>query len=82
MEPAVASLKKVLSEVNIQAPRIPVISNVDAKPHYDPQDIRDSLTRQVTNPVQWETIITAMVSSILYLRNILMMFINLIYILL
>jgi [acyl-carrier-protein] S-malonyltransferase len=63
MEPAVAKLQKVLAEVNIVAPRIPVISNVDAKPHYDPQEIRDILAKQVTNPVQWETIITTMVKA-------------------
>jgi [acyl-carrier-protein] S-malonyltransferase len=63
MEPAVASLQKVLAEVDIKAPRIPVISNVDAKAHYDPQEIREILAKQVTNPVQWETIITTMVKS-------------------
>ena len=63
MEPAVSKLQKVLSEINIVSPRIPVISNVDAKPHYDPQEIREILAKQVTNPVQWETIITAMVKA-------------------
>lgn len=61
MEPAVERLRKVLAEVDIKAPRIPVISNVDAKPHYDPNEIREILAKQVTNPVQWETIITTMV---------------------
>ena len=63
MEPAVDRLRKVLAEVEIKAPRIPVISNVDAKPHYDPNEIREILAKQVTNPVQWETIITAMVKA-------------------
>jgi len=63
MEPAVGKLKNVLNEVTIKKPRIPVISNVDAKPHYDPQEIRDILAKQVTNPVQWETIITTMVKA-------------------
>lgn len=63
MEPAVDRLKKVLAEVEIKAPRLPVISNVDAKPHYDPDEIREILAKQVTNPVQWETIITAMVKA-------------------
>jgi len=63
MEPAVERLKKVLAEVDIKSPRIPVISNVDAKPHYDPNEIREILAKQVTNPVQWETIITTMVKS-------------------
>jgi [acyl-carrier-protein] S-malonyltransferase len=60
---SVERLKRVLAEVEIKAPRIPVVSNVDALPHSDPQDIRDILARQVTSPVQWETIITSMVKA-------------------
>ena len=56
MEPAVKDLAKVLDEVEIKKPRIPVISNVDAKAHSDPAVIKDILTKQVTAPVQWETI--------------------------
>ena len=63
MEPAVDKLKAVLAETDIQSPRIPVISNVDAKPHGEPDSIRETLAKQVTNPVQWETIVTAMVKS-------------------
>jgi [acyl-carrier-protein] S-malonyltransferase len=63
MEPAVISLKSVLETVDIKAPRIPVISNVDAKAHSDPSEIREVLAKQVTNPVQWETIVTDMVKS-------------------
>jgi hypothetical protein len=53
----------VLAEVDIKSPRLPVISNVDAKPHYDPNEIREILAKQVVSPVQWETIITAMVKA-------------------
>jgi [acyl-carrier-protein] S-malonyltransferase len=60
MEPAVLQLRKALAEVKIQSPRIPVISNVDGKAHSDPDEIRDILARQVTNPVQWETIMNGM----------------------
>ena len=63
MQPAVGKLQAVLSEVEFRTPRIPVVSNVDAKPHYDPQDIKEILAKQVTSPVQWETIITALVKS-------------------
>ena len=63
MQPAVDRLRKVLAEVDIKAPRIPVVSNVDAKAHSDPAEIRDILARQVTNPVQWETIVTAMLAD-------------------
>ena len=58
MAPAVSKLEKVLSEVEVSKPRIPVISNVDAKAHSDPAVIKDILTKQVTAPVQWETIMT------------------------
>jgi [acyl-carrier-protein] S-malonyltransferase len=56
MKPAVAALEEVLSTVEVKKPRIPVISNVDAKAHSDPAVIKDILTKQVTAPVQWETI--------------------------
>eukprot|EP00887_Chlorella_sp_A99_P001453 scaffold8.g1453.t1 len=55
MAPAVERLKEALAATPIQPPRIPVISNVDAQPHADPDVIRDLLSRQVTSPVQWET---------------------------
>lgn len=54
MQPAVERLAAALKTVAIQAPRIPVISNVDAQPHDDPDEIRDLLMRQVVSPVRWE----------------------------
>jgi [acyl-carrier-protein] S-malonyltransferase len=54
MAPAVASLEAVLADVDIKKPRIPVISNVDAKPHSDPATIKKLLATQVTSPVLWE----------------------------
>jgi len=63
MQPAVDKLKTALAEVEILTPRIPVVSNVDAKPHFDPEDIRSILAQQVTSPVQWETIVTTMVNA-------------------
>lgn len=54
MESACARLAEALSNVSIQTPRIPVVSNVDAKIHTDPEDIRQVLIRQVTQPVLWE----------------------------
>lgn len=54
MAPAVSSLEEVLSQVEIKKPRIPVISNVDAQPHSDPEMIKKLLATQVTSPVLWE----------------------------
>jgi [acyl-carrier-protein] S-malonyltransferase len=54
MQPAVERLKTALLDVKLKTPRIPVISNVDARPHEDPEEIRALLIRQVCSPVLWE----------------------------
>jgi len=54
MAPAVSALEEVLASIDIKKPRIPVISNVDAKPHSDPAAIKRILATQVTSPVLWE----------------------------
>ena len=54
MQPAVERLRKVLADVPMQRPRIPVVSNVDARPHDDPNEIRELLIRQVCSQVRWE----------------------------
>lgn len=60
MAPAVESLKEVLDGVEIKKPRIPVISNVDASPHSDPDIIKALLAKQVTAPVLWEDSVASM----------------------
>ncbi|KAG9445318.1 hypothetical protein H6P81_016658 [Aristolochia fimbriata] len=62
MDPAVSRLEAALSATKIVSPRIPVISNVDAEPHADPENIKNILARQVTSPVQWETTVRALLS--------------------
>ena len=47
MAPAVSALEEVLEDVEIKKPRIPVISNVDAKPHSDPDTIKKRPSRSV-----------------------------------
>merc|ERR1719273_2114646 len=63
MAPAVSSLEQVLESIDIQKPRIPVISNVDAKPHSDPEQIKLLLATQVTSPVLWENTMESMLSK-------------------
>ncbi|KAH6837196.1 EMBRYO DEFECTIVE 3147 [Perilla frutescens var. hirtella] len=62
MEPAVSRLEGALASTVISKPRIPVISNVDAEPHADPETIKKILARQVTSPVQWETTVKTLLS--------------------
>lgn len=54
MQPAVARLEAALAAIPLNKPRIAVISNVDAAPHVDPEEIRKLLVRQLVAPVRWE----------------------------
>jgi [acyl-carrier-protein] S-malonyltransferase len=47
-------LKEALAGVTIKQTRIPVISNVHAGPHVNPEQTRNLLAAQVTAPVRWE----------------------------
>jgi [acyl-carrier-protein] S-malonyltransferase len=54
MQPAADRLAAELERVEIAAPEVPVVTNVEAAPNQDPTRVRDLLTRQVTAPVRWE----------------------------
>jgi [acyl-carrier-protein] S-malonyltransferase len=54
MDSAVERLAAALADVPMKSPRIPVVSNVDARPHDDPEEIRELLIQQVVSPVRWE----------------------------
>jgi len=54
MRPADQRLAEALADVPMEKPKIPVVSNVDARPHDDPEEIRRLLIRQVLHPVRWE----------------------------
>lgn len=55
MRPADQQLAEALADVPMHKPKIPVISNVDAKSHDDPEEIGRLLIRQVLQPVLWES---------------------------
>ncbi len=54
MQSAVERLTTALAGVELRPPRIPVVSNVDAQPHDDPEAIRSLLVQQLVAPVRWE----------------------------
>ena len=54
MQPAESRLAEALADVPMQRPKIPVVSNVDAQAHQDPEEIRRLLIEQVLHPVRWE----------------------------
>ena len=63
MKPADDQLAEVLNGTTIKAPEIPVVSNVDAAVHSDPDEIRKLLIKQVLQPVRWEDSIRNMLDA-------------------
>ena len=63
MQPAVERLTAALAETPVRPPRIPVVSNVDARPHDDPADIRRLLARQVVGVVEWNASMASILST-------------------
>ncbi len=60
---AAESFSRALAETPLQPARIPIISNVTARPQTDPQDIRETLLRQLVSPVRWVESVRAMAET-------------------
>lgn len=54
MQGASARLAQELQKINIQSPKLSVVSNVTAKPAANPAEIKDNLIKQVASSVLWE----------------------------
>jgi [acyl-carrier-protein] S-malonyltransferase len=63
MKPADEKLAAILAEVAMMPPPVPVWSNVDARPHTDPAEIRSLLVRQVLSPVRWEETLRGLLAA-------------------
>ncbi len=63
MEPAKEKLSSVVNSTNFYEARIPVYSNVTAKPVTNPDEIKENLLLQLTMPVRWEETIKNMISD-------------------
>jgi len=63
MQAAVEKLSSCLNAATIRPPRIPVVSNVDARPHDDPDEIRSLLARQIVGVVEWEASMAYLLST-------------------
>jgi [acyl-carrier-protein] S-malonyltransferase len=53
MQGAKIKVADALSKLQLQVPRVPVVSNVTARPAATVDEIKDLLVRQVTSPVRW-----------------------------
>ncbi|MDM0104768.1 ACP S-malonyltransferase [Variovorax sp. J22R24] len=62
MKPAAEALRERLASVNLAAPQIPVINNIDVTVETDADRIRDALVRQAAGPVRWVETVQALKS--------------------
>lgn len=53
MRPAQDRLAADLEKLSFSPPRVPVVSNIDARPVHDAESARNALIRQVTGSVRW-----------------------------
>ena len=63
MAPAQARLEPELRALGVQAPRFPVVANIDALPRTDGASAIDALVAQVSGVVRWEQVIGYLVSA-------------------
>ena len=63
MRPAAEELREALRATEFVAPRLRVISNVNADYHAGPDEIRDWLYRQVVNPVRWQECVQRLIAD-------------------
>lgn len=62
MSSAAKGLAEVLAPMEFAAPSCPLYSNVTAQP-YEEGQFKDLLSRQVENPVRWQTIVENMIAA-------------------
>jgi [acyl-carrier-protein] S-malonyltransferase len=63
MKPAADKLAKDLLNIEIQAPKIKVINNVDVQSPDAADAIRDALARQLYQPVRWVEVVQTMIKA-------------------
>ena len=54
MAPAAEGLSEVLDSLEVTTPRVPVVTNVEARPLEDPSEVVRLLREQITAAVRWE----------------------------
>lgn len=60
MQAAAEQFAPILADADIHSPGIPVVQNVDAAMHEQPEMIRDNLARQICKPVLWVSSVQTM----------------------
>jgi [acyl-carrier-protein] S-malonyltransferase len=63
LKPAAERLAQRLAHVDLRAPSIPVVHNVDVATHSAPDEIRAALAQQAASPVRWTETIKALAAQ-------------------
>lgn len=63
MQPAADAMAQALADVDVRAPRVPLVANVRAEAVEDPMAIRNLLVEQVTGSVRWRESVMWMVEN-------------------
>lgn len=63
MRPAGEQLAEAIAAIEVQAPQIPVVHNVNASIEADPQLIRQLMVEQIYSPVQWVACVRSMLDQ-------------------
>lgn len=63
MEMARVELAAAIEKAPVSTPICPVYQNVDAKPHTDPNEIKENLVKQLTSPVRWTQSVINMING-------------------
>ncbi len=63
MTPAKEELAKAISQTQFSTPVCPIYQNVDAKPHTNPDEIRENLVTQLNSPVRWTQSVLNMIAD-------------------
>jgi [acyl-carrier-protein] S-malonyltransferase len=63
MEPARVELEAAIQATAFNQPVCPVYQNIDAKPHTEPEVIKQNLVKQLTAPVRWTQSVQNMVAD-------------------
>ncbi|HXZ30269.1 MAG TPA: ACP S-malonyltransferase [Dehalococcoidia bacterium] len=63
MEPVIAEFSRVVSDVRFRPPRVPVVSNVTARPLTGVDSIKEELVKQLRNCIRWQGSVEYMMDS-------------------
>ena len=63
MQPAKEELQAAIEQTSFSTPKCPVYQNVDAKPHTNPEEIKQNLIAQLTSPVRWTASVQNMIAD-------------------